>query len=84
MWLRLLTCLFCALTALAAPLQKDMKAYKMLACDACRIIMEKLSKDVRYLSETEQVWPDAVLDERLALACQAGHLVLQVTDAFDE
>lgn len=25
-----------------------------------------------------------VLDERLALACQAGHLVLQVTDAFDE
>mmetsp|Transcript_20541 Transcript_20541/g.33783 ORF Transcript_20541/g.33783 Transcript_20541/m.33783 type:complete len:134 (+) Transcript_20541:2-403(+) len=41
----------------------------MLACDACRIVMEKLAKDVRYLSEVQKVWPDSVLDERLAVSC---------------
>eukprot|EP00434_Breviolum_minutum_P016107 symbB.v1.2.014196.t1/scaffold981.1/size258483/7 len=55
--------------AMGAALQRNTKAYQMLGCDACRIVMEKLAKDVRYLSEVQKVWPESVLDERLAMSC---------------
>ncbi|CAJ1367278.1 unnamed protein product [Effrenium voratum] len=66
---RFLAVLAALAPALAAPLQKGTKAYEMIMCDACRIVMERLSKDVKYLTETRKVWPDSVLDERLAIAC---------------
>ncbi|CAE7746286.1 unnamed protein product [Symbiodinium pilosum] len=42
----------------------------MLACDACRIVINRLSKDVKYLTETRKIWPDAVLDQRLSISCE--------------
>ncbi|CAE7456438.1 GRTP1 [Symbiodinium natans] len=42
----------------------------MLACDACRIVMNRLSRDVKYLTETRKIWPDEVLDQRLSISCE--------------
>mmetsp|Transcript_24206 Transcript_24206/g.45708 ORF Transcript_24206/g.45708 Transcript_24206/m.45708 type:complete len:171 (+) Transcript_24206:37-549(+) len=58
----------------AAVPSRGTKAYTILVCDACRIVMNRLSKDVKYLTETQKMWPDAVLDERLSMACEdPGH-----------
>mmetsp|Transcript_80905 Transcript_80905/g.142720 ORF Transcript_80905/g.142720 Transcript_80905/m.142720 type:complete len:172 (-) Transcript_80905:146-661(-) len=57
-----------ALTA-EAKLTKDSHAFTMLGCDACKIVMGRLAPDLKFLTETAQIWPQSVLEERLALAC---------------
>eukprot|EP00439_Symbiodinium_sp_Y106_P036976 s536_g4.t1 len=32
--------------------------------------MNRLSRDVKFLTETRKIWPDAVLDQRLSISCE--------------
>eukprot|EP00930_Biecheleria_cincta_P095721 TRINITY_DN87658_c0_g1_i1.p1 TRINITY_DN87658_c0_g1~~TRINITY_DN87658_c0_g1_i1.p1 ORF type:complete len:172 (-),score=40.18 TRINITY_DN87658_c0_g1_i1:14-529(-) len=45
-------------------------AYTLLVCDACKIVMGRLVKDVKYLVETRKMWTSDQLNSRLALACE--------------
>ncbi|CAE7543324.1 unnamed protein product [Symbiodinium microadriaticum] len=68
--LQILAALVAVAAANSNALPKDSKAYRMLACDACRIVMNRLSRDVKFLTETRKIWPDAVLDQRLSISCE--------------
>mmetsp|Transcript_6468 Transcript_6468/g.13310 ORF Transcript_6468/g.13310 Transcript_6468/m.13310 type:complete len:203 (+) Transcript_6468:53-661(+) len=48
---------------------KDSPAMKMLQCDACRIVMKELSKDVKYLVESDKMWKTQDLEERIKVSC---------------
>eukprot|EP00440_Ansanella_granifera_P055397 gb/GFBE01060055.1/.p1 GENE.gb/GFBE01060055.1/~~gb/GFBE01060055.1/.p1 ORF type:complete len:167 (+),score=58.36 gb/GFBE01060055.1/:1-501(+) len=50
-------------------LKKGTPAYTMLVCDACKTVIGRLSKDVKYLIMSQKMWTDSVMDERLALSC---------------
>eukprot|EP00931_Biecheleriopsis_adriatica_P067025 TRINITY_DN41232_c0_g1_i1.p1 TRINITY_DN41232_c0_g1~~TRINITY_DN41232_c0_g1_i1.p1 ORF type:complete len:175 (+),score=46.36 TRINITY_DN41232_c0_g1_i1:31-525(+) len=54
----------------AGGLQKSTPAYAMLVCDACKTVIGRLAKDVKFLTETRKMWPDSVMNERLLLACE--------------
>merc|ERR1719499_1387259 len=41
----------------------------MLSCDACQTVMQQLSKDVKYLVETEKMWKPKDLTERIKVSC---------------
>eukprot|EP00811_Abedinium_folium_P005307 NODE_14889_length_1079_cov_5.679622.p1 GENE.NODE_14889_length_1079_cov_5.679622~~NODE_14889_length_1079_cov_5.679622.p1 ORF type:complete len:255 (-),score=52.89 NODE_14889_length_1079_cov_5.679622:211-975(-) len=48
---------------------KDSPAMKMLGCDSCRIIAAELSKDVKYLVESDKMWRPKDLNERVEISC---------------
>eukprot|EP00747_Dinoflagellata_sp_TGD_P165289 gnl/TRDRNA2_/TRDRNA2_186370_c0_seq1.p1 gnl/TRDRNA2_/TRDRNA2_186370_c0~~gnl/TRDRNA2_/TRDRNA2_186370_c0_seq1.p1 ORF type:complete len:239 (+),score=75.87 gnl/TRDRNA2_/TRDRNA2_186370_c0_seq1:50-718(+) len=49
---------------------KDSPAMTMLQCDSCRAVLEELAKDVKYLVESEKMWKEKDLEERLKISCQ--------------
>merc|ERR1712183_1253116 len=48
---------------------KGSPAMKMLQCDVCRSVMQELSKDVKFLVESEKMWKPKDLKERIQHSC---------------
>merc|ERR1719221_1260295 len=48
---------------------KDSPAMKKLQCDACLHVMHELSKDVKYLVESDKMWKPQDLKERIQVSC---------------
>merc|ERR1712217_309089 len=60
--------LFTGAVAQSGP-SKDSPAMKMLQCDSCRAVMYELSKDVKYLVESDKMWKSKDLGERIQVSC---------------
>mmetsp|Transcript_96359 Transcript_96359/g.272534 ORF Transcript_96359/g.272534 Transcript_96359/m.272534 type:complete len:178 (-) Transcript_96359:149-682(-) len=69
-WLRgLLLLLAIAPHCAMAATPKDSPAMKMLQCDVCTSVMATLSKDVKYLVESESMWESSDLNSRIMVSC---------------
>merc|ERR1712217_901604 len=60
--------LFTGAVAQSGP-SKDSPAMKMLQCDSCRAVMHELSKDVKFLVESDKMWKPKDLLDRIRVSC---------------
>mmetsp|Transcript_52507 Transcript_52507/g.139814 ORF Transcript_52507/g.139814 Transcript_52507/m.139814 type:complete len:187 (-) Transcript_52507:6-566(-) len=69
-WLIFVALLVCGLEVHGFTPSKDSPAIRGLMCDVCKTTSISLSKDVKFLLETERVWRPKDLQERIMVSCQ--------------
>ena len=47
---------------------------RVLMCNACRTVVHRISNDVKFLVETEQMWEQPDLNARLHISCDDPHI----------